>query len=55
MLTKEIINTGAAPPDTTMGDIYKAALPFLGCDAIAMAVIVLFPQITLWLPSIIMG
>ncbi len=43
---------GVAPPDTTMGDIYKAALPFLYCDAIAMALIVAFPMIALWLPSL---
>ena len=28
---------GVAPPDTTLGDIIQAALPFLYCDAIAMA------------------
>ena len=43
---------GVAPPDTTMGDIYKAALPFLGLDLIAMVVILIFPQIALWLPGI---
>jgi len=44
---------GVAPPDTTMGDVYKAALPFLLCDAIAMALIIAFPTIALWLPGII--
>ena len=43
---------GVAPPDTTMGDIYKAGLPFLGCDAIAMALIIAFPVIALWLPAL---
>ena len=42
---------GVAPPDTTMEDIYKAALPFLGCDLIVMAAIIAFPSIALWLPS----
>ncbi len=42
---------GVAPPDTTMGDIYRAALPFLYCDAIAMALIISFPAIALWLPG----
>jgi len=41
-----------APPDTTMGDCYRAALPFLYCDAIAMALIIAFPALTLWLPSL---
>lgn len=44
---------GVAPPDTTMRDIYLAALPFLGCDLIAMALIIAFPSIALWLPGLI--
>ena len=43
---------GVAPPDTTMGDVYRAALPFLGCDLIAMVFIIAFPSLALWLPSI---
>lgn len=43
---------GILPPDVKMSDLYKAALPFLACDAIAMALIMVFPQIALWLPSI---
>jgi len=42
---------GVAPPGTKITDLYKAALPFLACDAIAMALIIAFPQIALWLPS----
>lgn len=42
---------GVASPDTTMKDIYLAGLPFLGCDLIAMLIIMLFPSIALWLPS----
>ena len=43
---------GVAPPGTTMGDIYRAALPFLYCDAIVMALIIAFPAIALWLPGL---
>lgn len=43
---------GVAPPDTTMKDVYLAGLPFIGCDIIAMACILLFPPIALWLPNI---
>lgn len=43
---------GVAPPDTSMMDIYKAGLPFLGCDAISMALIIAFPAIALWLPAL---
>ncbi len=43
-----------APSDTTMGDIYKAALPFIGCDLLAMALIIVFPSIALWLPKLML-
>jgi len=43
---------GVAPPNTTMGDIYKAGVPFLACDITVMALMMVFPQIALWLPSI---
>ena len=43
---------GVAPPGTTMGDIYRAALPFLYCDLIAVVLIIAFPAIALWLPGI---
>jgi len=43
---------GVAPPDTTMGDVYRAALPFLLLDLTAMAMIIAFPIIALWLPSV---
>jgi tripartite ATP-independent transporter DctM subunit len=43
---------GVAPPGTTMGDIYKAGLPFLACDAVAMALMMVFPGLVLWLPGL---
>jgi len=43
---------GVAPADTTMGDIYRAGLPFLGCDLIAMVLMLAFPPIALWLPGL---
>ena len=43
---------GVAPAGTTMGDVYRAGLPFLGCDTIAMALIIAFPSIALWLPGL---
>ena len=40
-----------APPGITTGDIYKSVFPFLGVLIIGMAIIMLFPQIALWLPE----
>jgi tripartite ATP-independent transporter DctM subunit len=46
---------GVAPPGTTMEDVYKAALPFIGLQLLIMAAITLFPQIALWLPSMMVA
>ncbi len=51
--TNLFVMKGVAPHDTTMGDIYRAALPFLGCDLVAMALLIAFPVVVLWLPNII--
>jgi tripartite ATP-independent transporter DctM subunit len=43
---------GVAPKNTTMGDIYKAGVPFLLCDALVMVLVMIFPQIALYLPGL---
>jgi len=44
---------GVSPPDTTMGEIYSAALPFILCSLLLVALLIIFPNIALWLPSFI--
>lgn len=43
------IMKSVAPEGVTMGDCYRAALPFLICDAIVMVLLLFFPQLALWL------
>ena len=43
---------GIASPSTTMNDIYRAALPFVGLNLIVMAAMIAFPGIVLWLPGL---
>jgi tripartite ATP-independent transporter DctM subunit len=43
---------GVAPTGTSIEDIYRAALPFLYCDLAAMALIIIFPGLALWLPGL---
>lgn len=43
-----------APPDTTMGDIYRAALPFAAVKALSIVVVIAFPVLATWLPGLIM-
>ncbi|MEZ5650273.1 MAG: TRAP transporter large permease [Burkholderiaceae bacterium] len=43
---------GVAPPGTTMKDIYLSAMPFIACVFLLIALIILFPPLATWLPSI---
>ena len=43
---------GVAPPKTTIQQIYGAAMPFIILDLIAIALLVIFPGLASWLPSI---
>jgi TRAP-type C4-dicarboxylate transport system permease large subunit len=43
---------GIAPAGTTMEDIYRAALPFIGLNILLMIVMIVFPGIVLWLPAL---
>src|SRR5690606_23970744 len=43
---------GAAPPDTTMGDVYRAAAPYILCNLILMAILIAFPILVTWLPGL---
>ena len=42
---------GVAPPEVSMGDIYRSIIPFVVIQAIGLALIIIFPQIAMWLPS----
>ena len=46
------IMIGVAPPGTTLYQVASAAFPFLICDAILVAILIVAPQLALWLPSL---
>ncbi len=37
-----------APPEVSMGDIFRAALPFAGLQLIGLILLMIFPEIVLW-------
>jgi len=39
------------PEDISMLDIYRGVVPFLGTQAIGLALVMIFPALALWLPS----
>lgn len=44
-----------APPEIGLSDIYRSILPFVLVMVAALAVIMIFPQIALWLPNLVYG
>jgi tripartite ATP-independent transporter DctM subunit len=44
-----------APPEVSLGDIYRSIVPFVMIMVLALALVMAFPQIALWLPAQIYG
>ncbi len=44
-----------APPEVTMGQIYRSSLPFLFLQAVGLAICIIFPEVVLWLPRQVYG
>ena len=44
-----------APPEITMGTIYRSALPFLFLQAVGVSICIIFPEVILWLPRLVYG
>ena len=42
---------GVAPKGTTMREIYGSAFPYMGCSVLLVFLLILFPQLALWLPG----
>ncbi|MCG8567923.1 MAG: TRAP transporter large permease subunit, partial [Desulfobacterales bacterium] len=43
---------GVVPEGVTMGDIYKSVWPFIGLQTLCLIIIMVFPEIVLWLPNL---
>ena len=46
---------GVAPPEYSMGDIYRGIIPFVLIQIVGLAAIIAFPQIVTWLPDLFFG
>jgi tripartite ATP-independent transporter DctM subunit len=44
-----------APPEIGLRDIYRSIMPFVGVMTLALILVMLFPQIALWLPHYVYG
>lgn len=43
---------GVTPPEITIGDIFHSIWPFMVLQVAALTIVILFPQLALWLPSL---
>ena len=43
---------GVTPPDITIGDIFHSIWPFMALQVVALFIVISFPQLALWLPSL---
>ena len=44
-----------APPEIGLTDIYRSIIPFVGVMILALILVMVFPQIALWLPNYVYG
>ena len=44
-----------APPEISLGDIYRSIVPFVFVMILALALVMAFPQVALWLPNVVYG
>jgi tripartite ATP-independent transporter DctM subunit len=40
-----------APPEISLGDIYRSILPFVAVMILGLALVMIFPEIAMWLPN----
>jgi len=45
---------GVAPESITMGQIYRSIIPFVILQIIGLGIVMVFPQLALWLPSLML-
>jgi tripartite ATP-independent transporter DctM subunit len=44
---------GVAPPEVTMGHIFRAVVPYIAMSLVLLLIIISFPAIATWLPNIL--
>lgn len=43
-----------APPEVTLNDIIRGSIPFMLLDIVGLAMVIIWPNLVLWLPSLMM-
>lgn len=46
---------GVAPPEITIRTIYRGIIPFVGLQLLGLALLILWPELILWIPEAVFG
>ena len=46
---------GIAPPEITIEHMFRGVIPFIALQMVTLAIVAAFPQLVLWLPSVLLG
>ena len=46
---------GVCPPEIKLTDIYKGVIPFILLQLLGLAIVIIFPALTTWLPALVYG
>ncbi len=46
---------GISPPEMTLGDMFRGVVPFILAQLLTLIIVMLFPEIALWLPEQLLG
>jgi len=46
---------GVCPPEIKLTDIYKGVIPFIILQLLGLGALIMFPEVALWLPSLVYG
>ena len=44
-----------APPSMKLKDMYWGVIPFIACQVAVLVIVLLFPQVAIWLPKVMYG
>ena len=54
-IVKDLYRTGTISEEITIGDVYRSVWPFVAIQAVGLAMVIIFPQIAMWLPNLVFG
>ena len=46
---------GVCPPEVKLTDIYRGVVPFIILQLVGLTIVILFPQLVIWLPAVAYG